>query len=324
MRVRTPGLFSTRIDRTCLRPVRSPPAASSSSRLRHLLRPRLAHDRHPTMSRAAWPGAIIGYTFSSWRDADVDEHRPVRRQRAADVVDERRLVLEPQARRPVGLRELDEVRVLAHVHVGVAAVPEQLLPLADHAQVAVVHDEDLDADALLGARRQLLHVHLHRAVAGDADDLLVGAADLRAHRRGQAEAHRAQAAAVDPAARPVEVEVLRRPHLVLADVGGDDRVAARRLVDRLDHALRADLGVGASPRSAAGACPASRGSAATTPRAASRSASSARYSRTSLRQDVLGVAHDRDVRRDVLGDLGRVDVDVDELRARGELAAACR
>ena len=37
----------------------------------------------------------------------------------------------------------------------------------------------------------------------------------------------------------VEVEVLRRPHLVLADVGGDDRVAAGRLVERLDHALRA-------------------------------------------------------------------------------------
>src|SRR5579884_4010300 len=31
IRVRTPGLFSTRIERTCLRPVRTPPAASSSS-----------------------------------------------------------------------------------------------------------------------------------------------------------------------------------------------------------------------------------------------------------------------------------------------------
>src|SRR3954469_417265 len=29
------------------------------------LGPGLAHDGHPTMSRAAWPGAIIGYTFSS-------------------------------------------------------------------------------------------------------------------------------------------------------------------------------------------------------------------------------------------------------------------
>src|SRR3954453_16511449 len=33
-RASTPGLFSTRIDRTCLRPVRSPETASSSSRFR--------------------------------------------------------------------------------------------------------------------------------------------------------------------------------------------------------------------------------------------------------------------------------------------------
>src|SRR4029079_9166232 len=39
-----------------------------------------------------------------------------------------------------------------------------------------------------------------------------------------------------------------------------------------------------------------------------------------LGQDVLRVADDRYVRRHVLGDLGRVDVDVDELRPRRELA----
>ena len=42
------------------------------------------------------------------------------------------------------------------------------------------------------------------------------------------------------------------------------------------------------------------------------------------RDDVLGVADDRDVSRHVLGDLGRVDVDVDELGPRGELAQLAR
>src|SRR5437588_107420 len=37
------------------------------------------------------------------------------------------------------------------------------------------------------------------------------------------------------------------------------------------------------------------------------------------RQDVLRVADDRDVRRNVLGDLGGIDVDVDELGAGREL-----
>ena len=96
----------------------------------------------------------------------------------------------------------------------------------------------------LGAGGELLGVHLDRAVARHADDRLVRAADLGPHGGGQAEAHRAQATGVDPAPRAGEVEVLRRPHLVLADVGGDDRVAAGRLVEGLDHVLRLDLGVG--------------------------------------------------------------------------------
>src|SRR3546814_17103702 len=42
-----------------------------------------------------------------------------------------------------------------------------------------------------------------------------------------------------------EAEMLRRPHLMLANLGGDDRVAAaRRLEQRLDRALRHAVGVG--------------------------------------------------------------------------------
>src|SRR5664280_316996 len=74
-------------------------------------------------------------------------------------------------------------------------------------------------------------------VAGsrDAADELVRAGHRGAHRRRQAEAHRAESARVDPAARLGEVVVLRCPHLMLADVAGDDRLAAGRLVQRLDH-----------------------------------------------------------------------------------------
>src|SRR3546814_6075276 len=37
--------------------------------------------------------------------------------------------------------------------------------------------------------------------------------------------------------------MLRRPHLMLADLGGDDRVAAARRIEQgLDRALRHDLG----------------------------------------------------------------------------------
>ena len=59
MRVSTPGLFSTRIESTCLRPVCRPPAASRSARLRTSLVPG-SPTAQPTMSRAAWPAGIIG------------------------------------------------------------------------------------------------------------------------------------------------------------------------------------------------------------------------------------------------------------------------
>ena len=79
------------------------------------------------------------------------------------------LVRDAHAGGAVGLGQLDPVGARAHVDRAVAAVPEQLLPLADHAEVAVVHDEDLDRDVLGHAGRELLDVHRDRAVAGDAD-----------------------------------------------------------------------------------------------------------------------------------------------------------
>ena len=57
-----------------------------------------------------------------------------------------------------------------------------------------------------------------------------GMRDLGAHGGGQAEAHRAQAAAGQPASRSVELEELGGPHLVLADAHRDDRVAILRSV----------------------------------------------------------------------------------------------
>ena len=65
--------------------------------------------------------------------------------------------------------------------------------------------------------------------------------DLHADRRRQAVAHGAEPARGHPAVRLLEAEELRRPHLVLADFGGDvDVAAARRLEQPLDRVLRQD------------------------------------------------------------------------------------
>jgi hypothetical protein len=93
---------------------------------------------------------------------------------------------------------------------------------------------------VLLAGRQLLDAHLDRGLAGHAGDRRLGVRHLHAHRRRQAEAHGAEPAGVDPAARLVELVELRRPHLVLADVRGHEGVAAGQLVELLEHGLRLD------------------------------------------------------------------------------------
>src|SRR5204862_1082770 len=68
----------------------------------------------------------------------------------------------------------------------------------------------------------------------------VGARGLRAERGRDAVAHRAEAAGGDERAWLVTLDVLHRPHLVLADAGRPDDVAATggQLLERLEHALR--------------------------------------------------------------------------------------
>src|SRR3954470_16391948 len=172
MRVSTPGLFSTRIVRTCLRPDRIWPLASRSSRDSSSLVPGspMASAHHLARGGAGRDHRVHVLLAG---DADVDDHRALDRDRGLEVIDQGALGRQAQAGGPVGLGELDEVGRLPHVDVRVAVVPEQLLPLAHHAQVAVVDDHDLDRDPVLDAGRELLGVHLHRPVAGDADHRLL-------------------------------------------------------------------------------------------------------------------------------------------------------
>src|SRR5690606_28287824 len=56
--------------------------------------------------------------------------------------------------------------------------------------------------------------------------------------------HRAQATGVDPRQGLLELPEVRRPHLMLADAGRDDRVAAGDGVEPLDEVLGLDRAVG--------------------------------------------------------------------------------
>ena len=104
----------------------------------------------------------------------------------------------------------------------------------------VVQDDRLGGDLLDVGGRQFLDVHQKRAVTVDVDDLLVGTGDLRAESGGEAVAHRAEAGAGDELAGEFVFVPLARPHLVLADAGGDDGIALRQVVEHLDDGLRQD------------------------------------------------------------------------------------
>src|SRR5215218_10835846 len=105
--------------------------------------------------------------------------------------------------------------------LGVAAVVEELLPLAHHAEVAVVEDGYLDVEAEVPYGGELLEVHLDAAVAGHDPHRLVRVGQSDPHRRWQGEAHRAEAPRRDVAVLLGELEELGRPHLVLSDVGDE-------------------------------------------------------------------------------------------------------
>ena len=146
--------------------------------------------------------------------------------------------LDPLGRHAVRIRELDEVGIAFEVRTREAVIEKQFLPLTNHAQVAIVDDQDLHRDLLKHGRGQLAEGHLEAAVANHAPRGFASR-HRRADRGGETETHGACAARGQPVAvlgREVE---LGRPHLVLTDVSGDDAVAATELVKAVEHVLGA-------------------------------------------------------------------------------------
>src|SRR4029077_20781024 len=131
-------------------------------------------------------------------------------------------------------RRLDEILgVQALVARAQAAAVEQLLPLLDHAVAAIVQNHYFDRQIIGRDGFEFADVHANAGIAVDIDDQAAALRILRAHRRRQAEPHGAHAARSQPEPRTLEIEILRRPHLVLAHTGGDDGFAAGQSIDLL-------------------------------------------------------------------------------------------
>jgi hypothetical protein len=249
------------------------------------------------------------------RDLEVEQHGAAVVVGLLDRGVDLRAVGDADRLDAVGVGELHEVG-LADRDRDVVVLVEQLLPLPDHAEVAVVDDRELHRELLVDQRRQLLERHLEAAVAADRPHRAVAARDLRAHRGRHLEAHRPEAARGDQLMRPGHAHVLGGPHLVLPDAGHDHRVVVVEVGDALDHVLGGQL------RPARDRQRARVGVAHLIDPVDPLHVRALRNRRGELRQHVLHVADDRHRGRQVLAVLAGVDVDVDQARALVEVLEA--
>ena len=254
-------------------------------------------------------------------DAEVDHDRPVvDRVGLLDRGHDVGHVVDAQTDAAHRFRPLHVVGEIGRqVHLAVALLVEELLPLPHHAQVRVVQDRDLDRDAFGRRGHELLRRHLEAAVAVDRPHHAIGPAHLGADGGRHRVAHRAEPTGVDPRVRQLELPELARPHLVLADARDEDRVVRGVLTQHLDAVLRLQR-------------------AAVLLRVLERELLLPRSQRRAplrevrravllllglhrldeLVDDDLAVTDDRHVRLPDLAELGRIDVDVDDLGVQRE------
>ena len=112
-----------------------------------------------------------------------------------------------------------------------------MLPLPHHTEIAVVEDRELHDESFLNHGGDLRHVHLKSAVAGNRPDRLIRARETNTHRRRHREAHGAQTPRRNVRVGPLEGIALRDPHLMLADVRHDCRLATGDVGERGENRL---------------------------------------------------------------------------------------
>src|SRR5438046_147267 len=166
-------------------------------------------------------------------DAEIDQHGFVRFARGAYDRHDFSALGDTFTADAEGIGERGKVR-RDQGSSDVALVVEELLPLADHAEIAVVDDSDLDVDLFLDDGSQFAHGHLESAVTHDDPDFGARFRELRADGGRKSKAHGAESARSNQRTGLIVMVILRFPHLMLADVGDDDGLAARFFPDVVD------------------------------------------------------------------------------------------
>ena len=123
-----------------------------------------------------------------------------------------------------------------------SAVVEDVLPLIDHAEDLVVHDDRDDRQLLAHCGAGFVQVHVEGTVACEVDDPAVRLSEAGADSSAVAESHGAQAAAGDEALGLLVTQILGCPHLVLADICDIDGILIRHVSHDADDLARVQIG----------------------------------------------------------------------------------
>ena len=246
------------------------------------------------------PAGTIGYTFSSWSTRKSITAGPPQSSAAADRVVDLLLVSHAEAERRRRPRPASRSR--AGRASGASREKRSSWNSSCHwrtmpSQPLLMTHVDR-ADAVHRGRGQLLHRHLEAAVAVDVDRRSRRAGrPWRRSRPGTPKPIVPSPPDVSQCRRPVDLQLLRRPHLVLADAGRPDHLAVG---ESGRAAARSRTPASAAPRGGSGT-----GTRAATPRTVSshsrclrRAAVLARLRapRVSLGTTSSQRAHDRDRR----------------------------
>src|SRR5699024_101878 len=131
-----------------------------------------------------------------------------------------------------------EVRILIQKWFRITLFIKLFLPLSDHAQCLVVHDDHFYRQVVMLQRLHFLHGHLEAAVSDDCNYSRISVTKLCAECRRQAEAHCTEAAARYEAVWPVQLVELCCPHLMLPHICCNNRFAVSFFIYLFDQPLR--------------------------------------------------------------------------------------
>src|SRR6266404_859596 len=282
----------------------------------------------PIMTAAAVSSAIAtsdghrAFAEFAHPEPDVDERRLAGAERALERGTDLARLLDVLA---VPAQRLDDAVVAREIELGrdrALLAIELHLAAADLHPRRVVADDADDVDLLPHAGLELHAVQAEGAVAVHDEHVAVRPRELRRHRVSGTDAERAERARIEPLTDLGDAEHRRRGRDEVAAVADDDRVLVEHVVDRLAEPQRVDRrGVRRHLRQhLLEACrfldpqlahPFAHGAAA---------AGRAARERRELRHDEPRVADDADVDVAVAADLAAVEVDLDELRLRIQVA----